>query len=143
MSKIDEYVIMLLELDIPEEQKISYLKVLNSIGKYSKQQLEELEDRVYTLNEKTLDEKDRLLYEINYLYAYYKSRNMDLTAVRKLYYKLRGIGQNEEEINKVKRNIIKLQLKNNLSTRFYNSYLDLLDEIEKQNRRKSQGTFNK
>ena len=143
MSINDEYVRMILTSNLPDELKISYIKTLNFIRNYSEEQLQEIEDKIYTLNEKTLTENERMLYEINYLYSYFKDRNLDLTKLRKLYYNLKGIGKNEKEIKRIKRDITKLQLENNLKIRFYNSYMDLLDETKKQIRRKSEGTLHK
>ena len=143
MSNIDDYVVIILTSNMSENEKISYLRVLNSIRNFSEEQLQDLENKIYTLDEKPLSEKDRLIYEINYLYAYYKNRNMDLSNVRKLYYNLRSVGKNDNALKKIKRGITRLQLENNLKIRFYNSYLDLLEEIKKETRRKSERTISK
>ena len=143
MSKIDEYMTIILTSDMSDEEKISYLKVLDLVRRYSEEQLAEIENKIYTLDEKPIPDKDRMLYEINHLYDYFKNRNMDLTRVRKLYYNLRNVDKNDKEVRKVKSSITKLQLENNMNVRFYNSYFDLLDEIKKQNRRKNEGTFHK
>ena len=143
MSKIDDYVAIILTSNMSENEKISYLRVLNSIRNFSEEQLQDLENKIYTLDKKTLSEKDRLIYEINYLYEYYKNRNMDLSNIRKLYYNLRSVGKNDNALKKIKSRITRLQLENNLKIRFYNSYLDLLEEIKKENLRKTERTFSK
>ena len=141
MTKFDDYVAIILTSDMTEEQKIAYLKILNKVKKYTPEQLKKIEDKIYTLEGEPLSEKDRIIYEINYLNGYYKNRDMDLTEVRKLYFQIRSARANSEDITKVKINITKLQLENCLNIRFYSAYLDLLKEKEKQNMRKIQRTL--
>ena len=143
MLNVDEYVALVLTTNMSEIDKIKYLKILYSIKNYSKEQLETLEDKIYMIDKRPLSDIERIICEINYLHAYYKSKGKDLTEIRKLYYKIRGIKGNKEELNKIKKYITKLQIDNSLPIRFYNSYLDLLEEIRKQNRRKTQRTFHK
>ena len=143
MLNVDEYVALVLTTNMSEIDKIKYLKILYSIKNYSKEQLETLEDKIYMIDKRPLSDIERIICEINYLHAYYKNKGKDLTEIRKLYYKIRGIKGNKEELNKRKRYITKLQIDNSLPIRFYNSYLDLLEEIRKQNRRKTQRTFHK
>ncbi len=143
MQNIDDYVATILTSDLTDEEKIFYLRNLNDIARFTPEQMQELEDRIYILGDKTLTEKERLTYEANFLYNHYKNNALDLTDVRKIYYKIRRITSSEDDIDNVKMQITRLQLSNGLDIRFYKSYIDLLEKMEKDNRRKTQRTFHK
>lgn len=143
MRKMDDYVSMILTSELPDDSKVSYLRHLNTIQALSENQLIELEDKIYDIDHKKLTEKDKLTYEANFLYAYYKDHNLDLTDIRRLYYKISRALSSEVDINNVKMYITQLQLDNGLGIRFYKSYLDLLEKMEKEKNRKPQRTFHK
>lgn len=143
MKKIDDYVSTILTSELPEESKVIYLKNLNVIQALTEEQIVSLEDRIYDIGHKRLSEKDKITYEANFLYAYYKDNNLDLTDIRRLYYKISRSTSSAVDINNVKMYITQLQLDNGLSIRFYKSYLDLLEKMEKEKRRKPQRTFHK
>ena len=143
MKKIDDYVSTILTSELPEESKVIYLKNLNVIQALTEEQIVSLEDRIYDIGHKRLSEKDKITYEANFLYAYYKDNNLDLTDIRRLYYKISRSTSSAVDINNVKMYITQLQLDNGLSIRFYKSYLDLLEKMEKEKRRKTQRTFHK
>lgn len=140
---MDDYVSMILTSELPEDSKVSYLRHLNTIQALSENQLIELEDKIYDIDHKKLTEKDKLTYEANFLYAYYKDHNLDLTDIRRLYFKISRALSSEVDINNVKMYITQLQLDNGLGIRFYKSYLDLLEKMEKEKNRKPQRTFHK
>jgi hypothetical protein len=140
---MDDYVSMILTSELPDDSKVSYLRHLNTIQALSENQLIELEDKIYDIDHKKLTEKDKLTYEANFLYAYYKDHNLDLTDIRRLYYKISRALSSEVDINNVKMYITQLQLDNGLGIRFYKSYLDLLEKMEKEKNRKPQRTFHK
>ena len=81
MKKIDDYVSTILTSELPEESKVIYLKNLNVIQALTEEQIVSLEDRIYDIGHKRLSEKDKITYEANFLYAYYKDNNLDLTTV--------------------------------------------------------------
>lgn len=143
MRKMDDYVSMILTSELPDDSKVSYLRHLNTIQALSENQLIELENKIYDIDHKKLTEKDKLTYEANFLYAYYKDHNLDLTDIRRLYYKISRALSSEVDINNVKMYITQLQLDNGLGIRFYKSYLDLLEKMEKEKNRKPQRTFHK
>ena len=143
MKKIDEYVSTILTSELPEESKVTYLKNLNVIQALSEEQIVGLEDRIYDIGHKRLSEKDKITYEANFLYAYYKDNNLDLTDIRRLYYKISRATSSDVDINNVKMYITQLQLDHGLSIRFYKSYLDLLEKMEKERSRKPERTFHK
>ena len=143
MKKTDEYATIILTSNLSEEDKIEYLRYLYLLKKYSLEQLTELENRIYVLEGNEISEKDKLMYEANFLYAYYKKHDLDISDIRKLYYKIKRASNSETDINKVKMYITQLQLNNGLSIRFYKSYLDLLEKMGKENNRKSQRTYHK
>lgn len=143
MRKMDDYVSMILTSELPDDSKVSYLRHLNTIQALSENQLIELENKIYDIDHKKLTEKDKLTYEANFLYAYYKDHNLDLTDIRRLYFKISRALSSEVDINNVKMYITQLQLDNGLGIRFYKSYLDLLEKMEKEKNRKPQRTFHK
>ena len=143
MKKTDEYATIILTSNLSEEDKIEYLRYLYLLKKYSLEQLTELENRIYVLEGNEISEKDKLMYEANFLYVYYKRHDLDISDIRKLYYKIKRASNSETDINKVKMYITQLQLNNGLSIRFYKSYLDLLEKMEKEKNRKTQRTFHK
>ena len=143
MKKTDEYATIILTSNLSEEDKIEYLRYLYLLKKYSLEQLTELEYRIYVLEGNEISEKDKLMYEANFLYVYYKRQDLDISDIRKLYYKIKRASNSETDINKVKMYITQLQLNNGLSIRFYKSYLDLLEKMGKENNRKSQRTYHK
>ena len=143
MKKIDDYVSTILTSELPEESKVIYLKNLNVIQALTEEQIVSLEDRIYDIGHKRLSEKDKITYEANFLYAYYKDNNLDLTDIRRLYYKISRSTSSAVDINNVKMYITQLQLDNGLSIRFYKSYLDLLEKMEKERSRKPERTFHK
>lgn len=143
MKKIDDYVSIILTSDLSDDEKVTYLKNLNTIQNFSPEQLEYLEEKTYEIGHKKLTEKDKLTYEANFLYAHYKGNNLDLSDIRRLYYKISRVGSSMIDINNVKMFITQLQLNNGLDIRFYKSYLDLLEKMEKEKNRKTQRTFHK
>lgn len=143
MKKIDDYVSTILTSDLSDDTKVHYLKYLNTLSKMSPEQMQAIEDRVYILGRDRLTEKDKLIYEANFLQAYYKSNNLDCTDIRRLYYKISRASSVGNDINEIKMLITQLQLDHGLSIRFYKSYLDLLEKLEKQNNRKQERTFHK
>ena len=72
-----------------------------------------------------------------------KRHDLDISDIRKLYYKIKRASNSETDINKVKMYITQLQLNNGLSIRFYKSYLDLLEKMGKENKQKRQRTYHK
>lgn len=143
MKKIDDYVSIILTSDLSDDEKITYLKNLNTIQNFSPEQLEYLEEKTYEIGHKKLTEKDKLTYEANFLYAHYKGNNLDLSDIRRLYYKISRVGSSMIDINNVKMFITQLQLNNGLGIRFYKSYLDLLEKMAKEKNKKTQRTFHK
>lgn len=143
MRKMDDFVSTILTSELPEETKVTYLRNLNVVERLSERQIVELEDKIYEMDHKRLSEKDKITYEANFLYAYYKKNNLDLTDIRRLYYNISRASSNADDINNVKMFITQLQLDNGLSIRFYKSYLDLLEKMKKENSRKPQRTFHK
>lgn len=143
MKKTDEYATIILTSNLSEEDKIEYLRYLYLLKKYSLEQLTELENKIYVLEGNEISEKDKLMYEANFLYVYYKRHDLDISDIRKLYYKIKRASNSETDINKVKMYITQLQLNNGLSIRFYKSYLDLLEKMGKENNQKRQRTYHK
>lgn len=143
MKKIDKYATIILTSNLSEEDKIEYLRYLYLLENYTLEQLTELENKIYVLEGNEISEKDKLMYEANFLYVYYKRHDLDISDIRKLYYKIKRASNSETDINKVKMYITQLQLNNGLSIRFYKSYLDLLEKMGKENNRKSQRTYHK
>ena len=143
MKKIDDYVSIILTSDLSDDEKVTYLKTLNTIQNFRPEQLEYLEEKTYEIGHKKLTEKDKLTYEANFLYAHYKDNNLDLSDIRRLYYKISRATSSSIDINNVKMFITQLQLNNGLGIRFYKSYLDLLEKMEKEKNRKTQRTFSK
>lgn len=143
MKKIDDYVSTILTSDLSDDEKVTYLRNLNVIQNLKPEQIAELEERIYDFGNKKLSEKDKLTYEANFLYAHYKTHDLDLTDIRRLYYKISKATSSEQDINSVKMFITQLQLNNGLGIRFYKAYLDLLEKMEKEKNRKQERTFHK
>lgn len=143
MKKIEEYVSTILTSELTDDEKIAYLRIVHQLQNLSEKQIKDLEDKIYILGNKTLSEKDRLLYEANFLHGYYKCKDLDLTEIRRLYYKINKSSSTEEDINKLKMLITQLQLENGLNIRFYKSYLDLLEKMQEEQCKKMPRTFHK
>ena len=143
MKKIDDYVSTILTSDLSDDEKVTYLRNLNVIQNLKPEQIAELEERIYDFGNKKLSEKDKLTYEANFLYDHYKAHDLDLTDIRRLYYKISKATSSDSDINNVKMFITQLQLNNGLGIRFYKAYLDLLEKMEKEKNRKQERTFHK
>ena len=143
MKKIDDYVSTILTSDLSDDEKVTYLRNLNMIHNLKPEQIAELEEKIYDFGDKKISEKDKLTYEANFLYAHYKANDLNLTDIRRLYYKISRATSSDSDINNVKMFITQLQLNNGLNIRFYKAYLDLLEKMKKEKSRNQERTFHK
>ena len=84
VDRNEKYLQTILSSEFPDEVKVNYLRNLYTIQKLSPEQMEDLEERIYNVGKKILSDKERITYEANFLYSYYKENDLELTDIRNL-----------------------------------------------------------
>ena len=113
---------------VSDDDKKRYLRLLKLIENLNTDQLNDYEQMLYMINGRKLTDKERILYELSFL-------NLDLgmeSLVKKYAYRLKHNSNNKTNIDKLKKSITKLQMKNNIKPGFYSVFESLIDDETKE-----------
>ena len=91
-------------------------------------QLNDYEQMLYMINGRKLTDKERILYELSFLNL---DPEMEL-LVKKYAYRLKHNSNNKTNIDKLKKSITKLQMKNHIKPGFYSVFESLIDDETKE-----------
>lgn len=132
MGMADEYVTiitkMLEDSTLTKKEKIGYLSLLECILE-KKEDAKYLEDRSYTINGKTLSEKERVIYELNHLY---QSVGDDIASeLRQILYAFQK-KKGKDYISNAKQKITKLQIQKGIKPTFYTIFEELMQSFQKK-----------
>ena len=113
---------------VSDDDKKRYLRLLKLIENLNTEQLNDYEQMLYMINGRKLTDKERILYELSFLNL---DPEMEL-LVKKYAYRLKHNSNNKTNIDKLKKSITKLQMKNNIKPSFYSVFESLIDDETKE-----------
>lgn len=113
---------------VSDDDKKRYLRLLKLIENLNTNQLNDYEQMLYMINGRKLTDKERILYELSFLNL---DPEMEL-LVKKYAYRLKHNSNNKTNIDKLKKSITKLQMKNNIKPGFYSVFESLIDDETKE-----------
>lgn len=113
---------------VSDDDKKRYLRLLKLIENLNTDQLNDYEQMLYMINGRKLTDKERILYELSFLNL---DPEMEL-QVKKYAYRLKHNSNNKTNIDKLKKSITKLQMKNNIKPGFYSVFESLIDDETKE-----------
>lgn len=113
---------------VSDDDKKRYLRLLKLIENLNTDQLNDYEQMLYMINGRKLTDKERILYELSFLNL---DPEMEL-LVKKYAYRLKHNSNNKTNIDKLKKSITKLQMKNNIKPGFYSVFESLIDDETKE-----------
>jgi len=113
---------------VSDDDKKEYIRLLKLIENLNTDQLNDYEQMLYMINGRKLTDKERILYELSFLNL---DPEMEL-QVKKYAYRLKHNSNNKTNIDKLKKSITKLQMKNNIKPSFYSVFESLIDDETKE-----------
>lgn len=113
---------------VSDDDKKEYIRLLKLIENLNTDQLNDYEQMLYMINGRKLTDKERILYELSFLNL---DPEMEL-LVKKYAYRLKHNSNNKTNIDKLKKSITKLQMKNNIKPGFYSVFESLIDDETKE-----------
>lgn len=113
---------------VSDDDKKGYIRLLKLIENLNTDQLNDYEQMLYMINGRKLTDKERILYELSFLNL---DPEMEL-LVKKYAYRLKHNSNNKTNIDKLKKSITKLQMKNNIKPGFYSVFESLIDDETKE-----------
>lgn len=113
---------------VSDDDKKEYIRLLKLIENLNTDQLNDYEQMLYMINGRKLTDKERILYELSFLNL---DPEMEL-LVKKYAYRLKHNSNNKTNIDKLKKSITKLQMKNNIKPSFYSVFESLIDDETKE-----------
>ena len=113
---------------VSDDDKKEYIRLLKLIENLNTDQLNDYEQMLYMINGRKLTDKERILYELSFLHL---DPEMEL-LVKKYAYRLKHNSNNKTNIDKLKKSITKLQMKNNIKPGFYSVFESLIDDETKE-----------
>ena len=125
--------------DIPEEEKMTYLQILDIVKKAKSNDLKNYEDSTYTTRGKVISDEDRINYEINriyktaledYIMGGEETKEIEL-ALKKLAYRNDQPKKTSKEKQEIKKELTIMQIYKGLSHRFFTAFPDVVRQLEK------------
>ena len=108
----------------PEEKKY-YIMMLETIKNMDVKDANDYEQKSYMVGGRKLTDKERILYELNYLKKIGKEDKERI--IKKYAYQLNS-NKTKSNYDRLKKEITKLQLENNIKPRFYSVFESMLNE---------------
>jgi hypothetical protein len=138
----EEYIMyakMILSTDsLSEDEKISYIQLIEKLRKSENVNLKELEKLSYTTKSRTLSDKEMINYELNRIYCFLENSdkyidNIEKEKIENLLKKIAYANKrkvSEDAVKKMKLEITKLQLKYSLESDFYTVFESLVESLK-------------
>ena len=111
------------------EEKKEYIRLLEIIKNMDEEKASEYEQRSYMLGKRKLTDKERLLYELNYINS--KDIKDKERIIKKYAYQLNS-SRTKYNYDKLKKKITRLQLANKIPPRFYSVFESMIDDATKE-----------